>query len=120
MVGGPLAGLLHRQTHRANGVIDQDRSKATPDGARINPGIDLVPEEDIEFGTWDPVKHTWTPIPDTGKTVNDPRRAGNAIHVTGRRIKERNHPIPLIFAPVIGQFSTDINRDAIAYISGSA
>src|SRR5205823_12242548 len=67
----------------------------------------------------DPTKK-WQPIGDGGApaTVNDPRRRGNAVQITARRTKERNHPIPLIFAPVIGKFTTDINRDAIAYIHG--
>src|SRR2546429_2378141 len=33
-----------------NGVIDEDHSQNTPAGARINPGVTLVPDDDVEFG----------------------------------------------------------------------
>src|SRR5206468_3980081 len=76
------------------------------------------PNEDLEFGIWNPTNRTFTVLTDDGKTVNDERRKANAVHVTGRRITERNNPVPLIFAPVLGVFSSDIERQAIAYITG--
>ena len=113
-------------TALANGVIDEDETHATPNGARTNPGVDLDPAEDIEFGTWDPKQtdpdQKWHFL-GTGagpfKTVNDPLRRSNAVHVTARRIRDRDSAIPLIFAQILpgGPNSTDINRDAIAYVS---
>src|SRR5437899_3156392 len=55
----------------ANGVIDQDHSNGTPDGARINPGVTLIPDDDIEFGIWDPTLHTFSVLVDNAGTVND-------------------------------------------------
>jgi hypothetical protein len=113
-------------TALANGVIDEDERRGTPNGARVNPGVNLDPGEDIEFGTWDP-KQTdpdkkWHFIATGGgpfKTSNDPRRGANAVHVTARRIRDRDSAIPLIFAQILpgGPGSTDINRDATAYVS---
>jgi len=79
-------------TALANGVIDEDETHTTPNGARTNPGVDLDPAEDIEFGTWDPkqtqLDKKWHFL-GTGagpfKTANDPLRRSNAVHVTARQ-----------------------------------
>jgi hypothetical protein len=99
-----------------NGVIDEDTSQATPDGARINPGLELVPTDDVFIGKWDPKANPDEPFTE----ITDPKklRSANAVKIWGRRISERNNPIPLIFGPVIGVFSNDIERPAIAKLSG--
>lgn len=100
-------------TAYANTVID-----AAPDsGRRTNTGVDLDDEEDIEFGTWDPGDREFTPTPRVGRG-QDERRFANSVHVIGRRTEARDNPIPLIFGPVVGVFSHDIEREAIAYITG--
>jgi len=104
----------------ANDVIDMDQSKNNVIGARTNPGLPLEPSEDIEVGIWNPTLRTFTVLTDTAKTPSDERRKANAVHVTGRRIKARDNPIPLIFATVVGVFSSDIEREAIAYVTGGA
>jgi hypothetical protein len=112
-------------TAAANGVIDEDTSQATPNGARINPGIEIDPDEDLEFGIWnpnatDPMKRwTWIATGGGAITKNDPRQRTNAVHVTARRIRDRDNSIPLILAQILpnGPSSTDINRDATAYVS---
>jgi hypothetical protein len=101
-----------------NGVIDAQRSGNNHLGERTNPGVALIPSDDLEVGIWDPKTRTFTVLDDTGGTVIDERRKANAVHATGRRITERNTPVPLIFGPVIGVFSSDIERQAIAYITG--
>lgn len=108
--------VLRNATEAAagNSIIDADQDS----GARTNPGLELLTDEDLDFGTWDPDQRTFTLIDNAGGTSRDERRGANAIHITGRRTKERNSAIPLIFAPVINVFSTDITRDATAYISG--
>src|SRR5207253_368340 len=82
--------------------------------------LPLEPSEDIEVGIWNPTLRTFTVLTDTAKTPSDERRKANAVHVTGRRIKARDNPIPLIFATVVGVFSSDIEREAIAYVTGGA
>ena len=37
-----------------------------------------------------------------------------------RRIQGRDNPIPLVFAPVIGVFGSDIQREATAYVTGGS
>jgi len=97
-----------------NAVIDQDDST----GHRINQGLEIFPEDDVEVGIWDPNARTFTALDDNGGTRTDERRAANAVHVIGRRIQARNNPIPLIFAPVVGVFHTDVTQQAIAYVHG--
>jgi hypothetical protein len=97
-----------------NHVIDQDDAT----GQRVNPGLEIFPEQDLEVGVWDPSQRTFTPLEDRGNTRTDERRAANAAYVVGRRIKARQNPIPLIFAPVVGVFSADVEQRAIAYVRG--
>ena len=78
----------------ANDVIDMDQSHNNVIGARTNPGLPLEPSEDIEVGIWNPTLRTFTVLTDTAKTPSDERRKANAVHVTGRRIKARDNPIP--------------------------
>jgi hypothetical protein len=112
-------------TALANGVIDEDESNSTANGARINPGVELDPTDDIEFGVWSPLAtgEKWTPLGNGGdpfKTSNDPRRRANAVQVGARRIQDRDSAIPLIFAQILpgGPDHSDITRWATAYVSG--
>jgi len=97
-----------------NGVLDA----ATNDGERTNPGVELDLTDDIELGLWDPTARTFTEIADKSNTTRDERRGSNAVHVMGRRIQERGNSVPLIFGPVIGVFNKDVEREAIAYVTG--
>jgi hypothetical protein len=99
----------------SNGIID-----AADDGTheRTNTGLVIEPDDDLVFGMWNPDDRSFSPIDNAGGTNRDERRSANAVRIIGRRIKERDSAIPLIFAPVVGVFSSDIERDATAYISG--
>jgi hypothetical protein len=106
---------------RLNPVIDATHSGPDP-GSRIDPGLELEPDEDILFGIWDPLDRTFTPL-EQDAANQDIRRRANAVQVIGRRTEARGNPIPLIFAPALRAFDknmklgTDIQRDAIAYVN---
>jgi Flp pilus assembly protein TadG len=103
------------ETALANGVIDRERQLEEHLGERTNPGLELIPDADIEVGRWDDNAHTFTPIEDDDATVRDERRGANAVHVMGRRTAERGNAIPLIFAPSVGVFTADASSSAIAF-----
>lgn len=98
----------------ANTVIDADPEE----GQTTHPGLTLDDSEDIEFGHWDSSDRTFNPVANAGNTVRDERMSANAVRVVGRRIAARDNPIPLILAPVVGVFSKDVEREAIAYVTG--
>lgn len=102
----------------SNQVIDAAIVNGERTGGRTNPGVDLYPDEDVVFGTWNPVNRVFTEIEDRGGTQSDERRRANAVRAHGKRNEDRDNPLTLIFGPVIGVFHIDIERDAIAYISG--
>jgi hypothetical protein len=96
-----------------NSVIDTDDAS----NGRTNPGVQLEPVEDVIFGLWDPQAHTFTELQDHPGSDQDERRGANAVRAHARRIDERNNPVKLIFAPVVGAFSTQIEREATVYIT---
>ncbi|MGE5611770.1 MAG: TadG family pilus assembly protein [Bacillota bacterium] len=71
----------------------------------------LEPAADVEFGTWDPETKTFTAV--SGFEED----SANAIRVTTRRIASRGTAIPLVFAPVVGVKSCDVQASAIAMMS---
>src|SRR5688572_6900379 len=88
-------------------------------GQRTDPGVDLNPIEDIHFGVWDAAMRSFTEVFDDPATFNyDERRAANALRTNARRLRSRGNPVRLIFAPVVGVFESDIEREATAYIGG--
>ena len=97
-----------------NGIIDADEGNHE----RTNPGLKLLPDDDLVFGVWDPDERTFTPIDNAGGTNRDERRSANAVQVTGRRIKARNTEVPLIFAPVFKVFWSDLEKESTALITG--
>ena len=88
-------------------------------GKRVETGIALDVLNDIQFGVWNPGTHVFTPINGSSST-NDPRRGANAVRVETRRLKARGNPVKLIFAPVLGVFSSDVEKYATAYITGGS
>jgi hypothetical protein len=96
-----------------NHVLDDDRTH----NYRTDPGVQLNANEDVIFGIWDPKNETFTPLADQGDTEQDERRAANAVQAYARRLDERENPVKLIFAPVLGVFSKQEQRDAICYIT---
>jgi hypothetical protein len=99
-----------------NEVIDNDDQQ----NSRTNPGMELEADEDIHFGTWDPIEKKFTEIFDQPNTDQDERRHANAVRAYARRWQERDNPIKLIFAPVVGTFTKDIETTATAYITGES
>ena len=100
----------------SNPVLDTQKSDVNHLGERTNPGVELEPDDDIVFGRWDGTE--FTELEDLPNTPRDERRAANAVHAWGRRIEDRDNPLPLIFGPVLGIFHSNIERDAIAVITG--
>jgi len=80
-------------------------------------GIDLLDNEDVEFGTWNAADRVFTPF-DLGSSGFDLRRAANAIRVSARRLASRNNPIPMSFAAAVGIFSSDRDRNAVCFYRG--
>jgi Flp pilus assembly protein TadG len=107
--------VLHEAYNTAlmNKAIDNPSSG----GQRVDSGVALDINQDIQFGTWSPSAHTFTFSPATSNNP-DPRRGANAIKVEARRLKSRGTPLKLIFAPVLGVMTSDVERDATAYITG--
>jgi hypothetical protein len=101
-----------------NTVID-DRGRH---GERKDTGVELLPDEDVVVGIWNPNADPDTPkfreLQDDPKTTRDERRSANAVQTVARRIEARDNPIPLIIAPAIGKFSQNEERRATAYITG--
>jgi Flp pilus assembly protein TadG len=87
-------------------------------GARSDSGVTLKTDEDVHFGVWNQANFTFVELFDDPSTQQDERRAANAVRVQTRRVQARGNPIKLIFAPVIGVFRSDVEREAIAYIHG--
>jgi hypothetical protein len=104
-----------------NPVIDAEDEDATHLGERTNPGVALDENEDILFGHWvestDGEAAHFEEIFDDPSTHRDERRAATAVRTWGRRLEERGNPVPLIFAPIVGALSTNIERHAVARIS---
>jgi Flp pilus assembly protein TadG len=100
-------------------------------GTRADALVNLVVDEDVEFGIWrdNPLagQEQWTPLASSGGGV-DERREANAVRVYARRTTEfvdsdgntitRNTPLPLIFGPVFGQATGNVQADATAAING--
>jgi hypothetical protein len=99
-----------------NVVIDNDDQS----NARTNPDMELNAQEDIEFGIWDEKQKNFTPIVDQHNTDTDERRLANAVRAHARRLEERDNPVKLIFAPIVGVFDKDIERQATAYVTGES
>jgi hypothetical protein len=100
----------------ANPVLDTEKNDAQHLGQRTNPGVELDTDSDIAFGHWD--GESFTELEDVSGTPRDERRDANAVLAWGRRIEDRDNSLPLIFGPVLGVFHSDIERRAIATISG--
>jgi len=74
----------------------------------------LVPSEDVFLGTWNASNRTFTKL--TGFNVAN----ANAVQVIGRRTAARGTAIPLSFAQLIGQPTSNINgMSAIAMVTKS-
>jgi Flp pilus assembly protein TadG len=109
------------ETASRNPVIDTEKSDADHLGMRTNPGVALEVEEDLAVGIWDPSARTFTELSDDASTPNrDERRMANAVLAVGKRNSERESALPLILAPVLGVFDSDIERPATAYVTSGA
>ena len=99
-----------------NPVLDTEKNDAQHLGERTNPGVELDTDSDIVFGRWD--GESFHELEDLAGTPRDERRDANAVLAWGRRIEDRDNSLPLIFGPVLGMFHSDIERRAIAAVSG--
>jgi len=70
-------------------------------------GVDALGDQIIELGTWDYHTREFTPLSET------PTRKPFAVRVVGVRNKT-----PLFFAAIMGKYSTDVTREAVALGSG--
>jgi Flp pilus assembly protein TadG len=77
----------------------------------VGQAVALQVDEDVEIGLWDKSTRVFTVLPE-----GDPQTP-NAVRVTSRRIAARNSAVPLIFAPVIGHNTSDIQAVAVAHIT---
>src|SRR5215207_2484007 len=105
-----------------NPVIDSEDANADHMGERTNPGVALDENDDIHVGVWveatDGAPAQFKEIVDDPTTRRDERREASAVRTWGRRLEERGNPVPLIFAPILGVLSTNIERHAVAKITG--
>ena len=76
-----------------------------------NTAVVVDPNNDVEFGTWDPANRTFTVL--TGSA----RSGANAVRVTCRRTAARGNPVPLWFAAMIGKTTADLTVQSIASLS---
>ena len=81
----------------------------TADGSAVV----VNPQNDVEFGTWDPANHTFTVLSGAA------RANANAVRVTCRRTGARSDPVSLSFGPVIGKSTADVSAQSVATL-GSA
>jgi len=100
-------------------------------GGTTHTRVDMVPDEDIEFGIWRPDTHTFELLDALDAGV-DERREANAVRTWGRRVTsftrtdslggttefDRNDGLKLVFAPVLGVMTGDVTTRAVAYIKG--
>jgi hypothetical protein len=98
-------------------IDNEDKDKAHLN-QRTNPGVVLEPGEDVAFGLWDANTRTFTELTDNSKTATDERLAANAVRANARRLSKRSNPVQLMIAPIVGVFSSDVERVAVATIKG--
>jgi hypothetical protein len=70
--------------------------------------LDVVPSEDIEFGTWDEETRVFRLLP--VETQAD----ANAVRVTCRRTQARGNAANLFFAQLLGRSMADVSAAAVA------
>jgi hypothetical protein len=68
---------------------------------------------DVEFGTWDDVHQSFTPLSGAAQAT------ASAIRVRAYRTAARGNPIPLLFAKLIGKSTCDVTAVSIAKSSTS-
>jgi len=70
-------------------------------------GLVLTPATDVEFGWWNDVNRTFTPMPTTPN-------GANSVRITARRTSATGNAISLNFAKVLGVNTCDVNAQSIA------
>ena len=94
----------------SSGVAAAQNNAVTAAGENTADGTSVTvdPNQDVDFGTWDPSHQTFTVL--TGPQ----RSSANAVRVWARRTTARGDPVSLFFAPVIGKSSSDVTVSSIA------
>lgn len=70
--------------------------------------------QDIEFGVWDSLTRTFTPL--SGPQWSN----ANAVRVTARRVTARGNAVPLLFASMFGQESCNVTASSTAAIRSTS
>ncbi|HXE53203.1 MAG TPA: pilus assembly protein TadG-related protein, partial [Tepidisphaeraceae bacterium] len=71
----------------------------------------LDPNNDIQFGTWDPVAKTFTPLSGAAQT------GANAVQITCQRSAARGNAVALAFASIVGKSTSDAQATSTATIN---
>ena len=129
----PERGVLEPQERAVdaadrNFVIDQRQE----DGERQDRGVELIPDEDMQFGRWNDVTREFELLEAGGTT--DRRRQADAVRVWTRRVTrfedadgnlvDRGNGLPLILVPVLRIFSEkmpitgELQTRAVATLNG--
>ncbi len=72
--------------------------------------VELDPVNDIEFGTWDAMRSTFTRLPSSQIA------SSNAVRVIARRSEQRGTAVQLVFGRMIGYQACDVSAESIAMV----
>jgi hypothetical protein len=130
MLGTTPDSVVETQDRAADAAAENfalDQASAANHGAREDSIVDLVVDEDIEFGLWNYAKRRFDPLNNDSGGI-DERREANAVRVWGRRVTNfktedgvtitRNTGLPLIFAPVVGVQTGEVQAYSVAAFTG--
>jgi hypothetical protein len=122
-------GVVETQDRAAEAAAENFSLDQTDsgDGMRQDASVDLVLDEDVEFGRWNYATQTFTKLDQENGGI-DERREANAVRVWGRRVDQytdadgqtfaRDTGLPLIFGSVFGQPKSNIQASATAAFRG--
>lgn len=102
-----IAGMQTGGTSAARSNAVSIAAKNTADGTPVV----VDPNADVEFGSWDPIARTFTPLSGAAQA------GANAVRVTCQRTGARGSSIPLAFAGLIGKSNCDAQASSIATIT---
>ena len=71
----------------------------------------IDPNNDIEFGIWNPATRTFTPVTGAAQST------AKALRVTGRRVASRGTAVPLSFASLLGLSTIDLRFSCVVNAS---
>ena len=121
-------GVVETQDQTYEAAAENFNIDTRDGGGREDRPVDLVVDEDVEFGRWIFGSRTFVRLEQLDGGI-DERRQANAVRVWGRRVTQYVDPVtgdsfqrgtglPLIFAPVIGKHTGEIQVNATAAFGG--